>query len=133
MLALGPENVYFDVGDVVPGVDFRHRIRDAIERSSLFVLVIGPGFLERDEQGQRRIDRSNDVVRFEIRSALDRSTVRAADSPVAGVWRQSLAERVSSASAARSCRAPSNFLKISLPSLTGCSPRAPTWRPWLTT
>ena len=71
-LQLRPEDVFFDVGNLVPGIDFRDRIRDAIERASFFVLIIGRGFLERDAQGLRRIDRSNDVVRFEIRTALDR-------------------------------------------------------------
>ncbi len=93
-IRLGPERVYFDVGDVAPGVDFRHRIRDAIQRSSLFVLVIGPGFLERDGRGERRIDRAHDVVRFEIRSALERSAIPDVGIPGAGSSSGYLAKRI---------------------------------------
>lgn len=67
---LGRESVFFDIGSEQPGRDYRSQISGALTRAADVVVVIGPGFLEPEASGVRRLDRSDDQLRSEIRTAL---------------------------------------------------------------
>ncbi|NIO79447.1 MAG: TIR domain-containing protein [Candidatus Aminicenantes bacterium] len=67
---LGRESVFFDIGSEQPGRDYRSQISSALARATDVVVVIGPGFLEPVASGVRRLDRSDDQLRSEIRTAL---------------------------------------------------------------
>lgn len=72
----GRDAIFKDVDSVAPGVDFRRRIQDAIHKSSVMLVVIGPSWLTvTDELGARRIDAGSDNVRFEIEMALDQEVL----------------------------------------------------------
>jgi len=66
----GKQNVFMDFDSIPPGVDFRERIRQTIERSNLVIAVIGPHWLGEQSDGSRRIDDPTDFVRLEIEYAL---------------------------------------------------------------
>ena len=58
--------------DSIPyGVDFREHIRQTLEQVNALVVIIGPHWSE-SREGVRRIDESNDFVRFEVKAALER-------------------------------------------------------------
>jgi hypothetical protein len=69
---VGAEAVFIDVGSEQPGRDYREQIDDALDRSSIVVVLIGVGFLKADKRGVRRIDRQDDPMRTEIAKALAR-------------------------------------------------------------
>lgn len=70
---LGPQRVFMDVDSVAPGEDFVKKIRDTIDASEVFLVVIGPGWLNaRTADGRRRIDLPGDFVRIELSAALTR-------------------------------------------------------------
>ena len=69
--AFGRRSVFQDVLSIPAGTDFRRHIAQAIRRSSVQVVVIGPRWLEaRDAEGRRRIDQPDDSVRVEIETAF---------------------------------------------------------------
>ncbi|MBZ0302485.1 MAG: SUMF1/EgtB/PvdO family nonheme iron enzyme [Anaerolineae bacterium] len=73
----GGRNVFKDVDDIPPGVDFRQVIRSALSQKVTALIIIGPGWLDaRDQHGSRRLDDPNDFVRIEVRTALERSDAR---------------------------------------------------------
>ena len=69
----GSGSVFIDVETIPVGSDFRTVIQNEIERCRVLIVIIGPGWLnEQDEYGTRRIEADNDWVRLEIESALSR-------------------------------------------------------------
>lgn len=69
----GKERVFVDVDTIEYGVDFLERIRTALALARVLVVVVGDEWLAiADEQGRRRLDDPDDVVRFELASALKR-------------------------------------------------------------
>jgi hypothetical protein len=71
-LALG-DCFFRDVDNIRPGKDFREAIREAVSQCEVMLVVIGPNWLNaRDSDGRRRIDTSDDWLRFEIETALSR-------------------------------------------------------------
>ena len=69
----GAENVFKDVHSIPISKDFRTVIGEAISNSDVMLVIIGPTWLDvRDDAGKRRLDYTDDYVRFEIRSALNR-------------------------------------------------------------
>jgi hypothetical protein len=67
----GRKNVFKDVDDIPPGVNFLQYIQDSLRRCSVALVVIGPHWLEvRDPSGKRRLDDAADFVRLEIVTAL---------------------------------------------------------------
>lgn len=68
----GEAQVFLDF-DAIPGAtNFREEIRDALRRANVVLVVIGPRWATAaDEQGNRRLDDDRDLVRREIRTALD--------------------------------------------------------------
>lgn len=72
---VGGSYVFFDVGSQKPGSDYREQINKALSKCTHFVIMIGQGFLEPDTKGKRRIDKPNDQVWKEIKSALDKRKI----------------------------------------------------------
>jgi hypothetical protein len=67
----GKEQVFFDVDTMAPGAELGITIDQSIARSTAFIAVIGKGWLEaRATDGRRRLDKPDDYVRAEIRTAL---------------------------------------------------------------
>jgi hypothetical protein len=61
------------VDTIEPGVDFTEAIVVAVESCAVLLAVIGPQWLiAADEQGRRRLEDPDDIVRLEIEAALSR-------------------------------------------------------------
>src|SRR6266496_1444414 len=70
----GEGQVFIDVDTIEPGVDFAEEISRAVATCKVLLAVIGPNWLTAtDEQGRRRIDDPDDIVRLEIEAALARN------------------------------------------------------------
>jgi hypothetical protein len=62
-----------DVNAIQPGRDFRKAIDESIQKCSVLLAMIGPGWLEsKNALGQKRLEDASDFVRLEIASALVR-------------------------------------------------------------
>src|SRR5215211_1323538 len=71
--AFGRENLFMDVDHIPAGVDFASYLNKQLAECDVFLVVIGPNWLEaRDENGVRRITKPDDYVAVEITSALAR-------------------------------------------------------------
>jgi hypothetical protein len=69
----GSETVFMDVSGIEPGIDFRRAIEKQTESCGVLLALIGRNWLTiTNPDGTRRLDDSNDVVRFETASALRR-------------------------------------------------------------
>jgi len=69
----GAGRVFMDVDTIEPGADFTEAIVVAVESCAVLLAVIGPHWLTAtDEQGRRRLDDPDDIVRLEIEAALAR-------------------------------------------------------------
>jgi len=69
----GKDAIFMDVDSIPLGMDFRQVLRDAVEASSVALVMIGRQWLTvTDAQGQRRLDNPNDFVRIEVEAALAR-------------------------------------------------------------
>ncbi|MFF5234599.1 toll/interleukin-1 receptor domain-containing protein [Dactylosporangium sp. NPDC000521] len=64
--------VFRDYSSIRPGQRYSSRIWTAIDQCQIFVAVIGSRWLEKDDDGRRRIDDPADFVRREIARALQR-------------------------------------------------------------
>jgi TIR domain len=70
---LGSENVFFDVDNIAPGLDFVEVLSERVGACDALVAIIGKGWLaSADTDGGRRLDREDDFVRIEIEAALKR-------------------------------------------------------------
>jgi len=68
-----PNQIFRDVKDLEPGVDFVDEIERKLASCSVMVLLIGPRWLSlTDATGARRIDQAADLHRLEIVTALQR-------------------------------------------------------------
>ena len=66
--------IFMDIDNIEPGVDFREAIRQAVQVSDVFLTVIGRHWLTAtDSNGRRRLDNAGDFVRVEIEAALERA------------------------------------------------------------
>ena len=69
----GAGNVFRDVEDIRLGFDFRQTVRQALSGCDVFLLMIGPQWLDaRGADGARRLDHADDPVRIEIETAIAR-------------------------------------------------------------
>jgi hypothetical protein len=69
----GEEQVFMDVDTIEPGADFTEVITRAVGTCQVLLAVIGPEWLSAaDDQGHRRLDDPDDIVRLEIEAALTR-------------------------------------------------------------
>jgi hypothetical protein len=71
---LGDDHVFIDVDTIAPGLDFGDVITEAVSTCEVLLAVIGPRWLTAtDEDGRRRLDDPDDIVRLEITAALERN------------------------------------------------------------
>ncbi len=72
----GKDQLFLDVEAIAPGSDFREVENRSLDECAVFLVVIGPTWLEikaaDDPQGQRRLDNPSDYVRQEVARALKR-------------------------------------------------------------
>ena len=69
----GRDEVFFASDAIVPGTSFDTAIEEALRICETLVAVIGPHWIDAtDSQGGRRLDRTDDWVRREIATALER-------------------------------------------------------------
>ena len=69
----GDDQVFMDVDTIALGVDFTEVIAQAVSNCTVLLAVIGPGWLTAtDDEGQRRLEDPDDIVRVEIQAALER-------------------------------------------------------------
>ena len=70
----GRKNIFMDVDHIPAGVDFEAHLNSQVAACGLFLVVIGPRWLEaKDESGGRRLDNPDDFVTIEIATALARN------------------------------------------------------------
>ena len=69
----GRKSVFQDVEAIPAGADFRRHLQTQLQNCQIVLVVIGPNWiLAGDEQGNRRLDQQEDLVRLEIEIALGR-------------------------------------------------------------
>ena len=69
----GRDEVFFASEAIIPGTPFDTAIEEALRICEVLVAVIGPHWVDAtDSRGARRLDRSDDWVRREIATALER-------------------------------------------------------------
>ncbi len=70
----GPDNIFMDVDDIDPGLDFVETIENTISQTNFLIVIIGPAWLKiTDDEGNRRLEHPEDFVRIEISTALKRN------------------------------------------------------------
>jgi TPR repeat protein len=70
---LGHDNVFFDVDNIAPGLDFVDILSERVGKCEALVAVIGRSWTSSvDVHNRRRLDDPNDFVRIEIEAALAR-------------------------------------------------------------
>ena len=71
----GENQVFMDVDAIEPGLDFAEEIAAAVESCQILLAVIGKEWLAAsDNEGRRRLDDPDNLVRLEIEAALKRNT-----------------------------------------------------------
>jgi TIR domain len=69
--AFPPEQLFLDVDNIAPGLDFVHVLNERVAECDVVLAVIGKGWIDaRNAAGERRLDDPDDFVRIEIASAL---------------------------------------------------------------
>jgi formylglycine-generating enzyme required for sulfatase activity len=69
--AFQPEQLFFDVDNIEPGLDFVRVLEEQVAACDVLISVIGRNWIDaRDQSGARRLDNPDDFVRIEIESAL---------------------------------------------------------------
>ncbi|WP_230971086.1 toll/interleukin-1 receptor domain-containing protein [Nitrogeniibacter aestuarii] len=66
----GPDAVFRDVDDLVPGMAFSSALDARIDAARVVLVLIGPGWLDADRDGVRRLEQADDYVRREVAQAL---------------------------------------------------------------
>jgi hypothetical protein len=66
----GAERVFLDTQSVPAGCDFAEHLLDNLVKCRVLIAIIGPRWLMRDEDGERRIDDHRDWIRRELAVAL---------------------------------------------------------------
>ncbi len=68
----GEAQVFLDFNAIPGATDFTEEIRDALGRANVVLIVIGPRWLtEVGDRGRPRLQEQNDIVRAEVRTALE--------------------------------------------------------------
>jgi len=71
----GQDHVFIDIDTIAPGTDFTTELERALVGTTVVLVIIGRRWLTAaDAQGRRRLDVSDDFVRREILTALQRGT-----------------------------------------------------------
>jgi TIR domain len=71
--SFGSQYIFFDRSSIDPGTPYPKYIRDAINSSTTFLVVIGRDWLTISKNGKRLLDYDDDIVRWEIATALERA------------------------------------------------------------
>lgn len=72
-LTFGDRQIFRDFEDINPGQNFAESIQAGLSGADVFLVVIGPRWLQvTDHNGRRRLDNAEDFVRLEIETALQR-------------------------------------------------------------
>jgi TPR repeat protein len=69
---VGRENVFLDVDNIDPGVDWFDALNERVAACDALIAVIGRNWVAADKDNRRRIDDPDDFVRIEIEAALKR-------------------------------------------------------------
>jgi hypothetical protein len=70
----GRKNLFMDVDHIPAGVDFVNHLNSQVSGCDIFLVIIGPNWLNaQDGHGRRRLDNSDDFVVLEIAAALARN------------------------------------------------------------
>lgn len=73
----GADQVFLDIGDLQPGLDFATALDQAVASADVLLALIRPHWLSiTNSAGNRRLDDPNDYVRLEIATALAREGIR---------------------------------------------------------
>lgn len=68
----GDEAIFFDVESIAPGMSFAQAIQQALSKSTIALIAIGPQWVHvTDEGGKRRLENPDDWVRHEVHAALN--------------------------------------------------------------
>lgn len=67
----GPDVVFRASRSIDPGDDFEEKIFEAIRSASVLLAVIGPGWLDAEDENGRKLDNRQDMVRREILAARE--------------------------------------------------------------
>jgi hypothetical protein len=62
--------IFIDVASLAPSADWRRDVTQAVRCADWCLVLIGPNWLERNQNGRLRIDDRSDVVRLEIATAI---------------------------------------------------------------
>ena len=66
-------HIFMDLDSIEAGADFAEVIREAVSSSAVLMTLIGRQWATvADEEGRRRLDNPDDLVRFEVQTALER-------------------------------------------------------------
>jgi uncharacterized protein YecT (DUF1311 family) len=68
----GKDTVFRDIDSIRPGIDFRTQIADALSKTDVLLVIVGPRWLGRGEGIASRMDNESDPVRVEVEMALKR-------------------------------------------------------------
>lgn len=72
----GAESVFYDIATIPLGIDFPTFISNQLDKTDIFLVVIGDNWLDvQDAEGNRRIDNPDDWVRIEVSAALARENI----------------------------------------------------------
>jgi glycosyltransferase involved in cell wall biosynthesis len=72
--ALGRNQLFIDVDNVPPGANFAKRLQNELATCDVLLVIIGRNWLNaRRDDGRRRLDNPDDIVRSEIATALRRN------------------------------------------------------------
>jgi hypothetical protein len=75
--AFGKDRIFLDVRSIEAGEDFTEEITSHLERATVLIVLVGKGWLfVHDKFGRRRLDRHDDWVRREIRTAIARKSCK---------------------------------------------------------
>jgi hypothetical protein len=70
----GPDQIFMDVDNIRPGMDFVEAIEGAVGSCDVLVALVGKQWATiTDDRGEKRLNNPNDFVRLEVKTALDRN------------------------------------------------------------
>ena len=127
----GSSKVYIDIAAVDAGADFRRKIHQALNSCQLALVLIGPHWLTlQTDQGERRIDAKDDVVREEVKLALERPDVTVIPVLVEGARMPSASElppEIASLEKFNACDLSNKRWQYDVQQLTGVARQFDTW------
>jgi hypothetical protein len=68
----GQGRVFMDIDNIPFGTDFRHHLQETLNRCDILLVVVGPRWFGRTEDGQPRLFEEADWVRIEVATALEK-------------------------------------------------------------